>query len=50
MAPTRVFSASRWTAGNLIFPTRIEITPDRAGTFDITCGMSMLHGSLVVED
>lgn len=29
--------------------TEIEFTPDRAGTFDITCGMSMLHGSLVVE-
>ena len=24
-----VFSASRWTAGNLVFPTRIEITPER---------------------
>ena len=24
-----VFAASRWTRGNLIFPVRIEITPDR---------------------
>ncbi|MGD9642401.1 MAG: PH domain-containing protein [Elusimicrobiales bacterium] len=24
-----VFSASRWTAGNFLFPTRIEITHDR---------------------
>lgn len=30
--------------------TAVEITPDRIGTFDITCGMSMLHGTLVVED
>lgn len=29
MSAARVFSASRLTAGNLIFPTRIEITPDR---------------------
>ncbi len=24
-----VFKASRWTAGNFIFPVRIEITPER---------------------
>lgn len=30
--------------------TAIELTPKEAGTFDITCGMSMLHGKLVVED
>lgn len=30
--------------------TAIELTPSQAGTFDITCGMSMLHGKLVVED
>ena len=29
MSVARVFSASRLTSGNLIFPTRIEITPDR---------------------
>jgi len=29
--------------------TSVEITPAKAGTFDITCGMSMLHGTLVVE-
>lgn len=30
--------------------TPVEITPADTGTFDITCGMSMLHGKLVVED
>jgi Cu+-exporting ATPase len=30
--------------------TTVAISPDRAGTFEITCGMSMLHGKLVVED
>ena len=30
--------------------TPVELTPERSGTFDITCGMSMLHGKLVVED
>ena len=30
--------------------TTVEITPTEAGTFDITCGMSMLHGKLLVED
>ena len=29
--------------------TAVTITPEKAGTFDMTCGMSMLHGSLVVE-
>ena len=29
MESARVFTASRLTAGNLIFPTRIEVTPDR---------------------
>lgn len=29
--------------------TVVEITPNDAGTFDMTCGMSMLHGKLVVE-
>ena len=29
--------------------TPVTITPDKAGSFDITCGMSMLHGKLVVE-
>lgn len=29
--------------------TVVEITPKDAGTFDITCGMSMLHGKIVVE-
>jgi plastocyanin domain-containing protein len=30
--------------------TPIQFTPARAGTFDISCGMSMLHAKLVVED
>lgn len=30
--------------------TPVELTPMEPGTFDITCGMSMLHGKLVVED
>lgn len=29
--------------------TVIELTPDQAGTHEFTCGMSMLHGRLVVE-
>jgi plastocyanin domain-containing protein len=30
--------------------TPIEFTPRKAGTFDISCGMSMLHAKLVVEE
>ena len=30
--------------------TSVELTPQETGTFDISCGMSMLHGKLVVED
>lgn len=30
--------------------TAIEITPQKAGTFDFTCGMSMLRGKLTVEE
>lgn len=29
--------------------TTVELTPDRAGSFEFTCGMSMLRGRLVVE-
>ena len=29
--------------------TAVELTPDRVGRFDFTCGMGMLHGTLVVE-
>ena len=29
--------------------TVVEITPHEAGAFDMTCGMSMLHGKLLVE-
>jgi plastocyanin domain-containing protein len=30
--------------------TRIEFTPDRAGTFTFNCGMNMVRGKLIVED
>src|SRR5438093_5592693 len=30
--------------------TAIDLTPAKTGTFDISCGMSMLHAKLVVED
>jgi plastocyanin domain-containing protein len=30
--------------------TPVEFTPDKSGTFDISCGMSMLHAKLVVEE
>lgn len=30
--------------------TTIELTPDQAGSYDFTCGMSMLRGKLTVED
>lgn len=30
--------------------TAVDIVPNEAGTFDITCGMSMLHGKIVVEN
>jgi hypothetical protein len=30
--------------------TVVEITPDKAGTFDFTCGMGMLHGKIVVRE
>ena len=29
--------------------TAVEFTPARAGSFDFTCGMSMLRGRLTVE-
>jgi plastocyanin domain-containing protein len=29
--------------------TTIELTPPTAGTYEFTCGMSMLHGRLVAE-
>lgn len=29
--------------------TSIELTPDRPGSFEFTCGMSMLRGRLVVK-
>jgi plastocyanin domain-containing protein len=30
--------------------TVVEVTPQKAGRYDFTCGMSMLHGALVAED
>jgi Cu+-exporting ATPase len=30
--------------------TAVEFTPEKAGEFPFTCGMSMLHGTLIVED
>lgn len=29
--------------------TTVELRPDRAGSFEFTCGMSMLRGRLIVE-
>jgi plastocyanin domain-containing protein len=29
--------------------TTVELTPDRTGSFEFTCGMSMLRGRLVVQ-
>lgn len=29
--------------------TTVEITPPRAGTYEFTCGMGMLHGRLIAE-
>ena len=29
--------------------TAVELTPKEPGTFEFTCGMSMLHGRLIVE-
>jgi len=30
--------------------TAVEFTPQQAGDYEITCGMSMLHGRLTVEE
>ena len=29
--------------------TAVDLTPNEPGRFEITCGMSMLHGTIVVE-
>ena len=29
--------------------TEVAFTPDKSGTFAFTCGMDMLHGSIIVE-
>jgi plastocyanin domain-containing protein len=65
-APVRLIFDRQETSGcseEVVFPdfgirkflpahkrTSIEITPERAGTYDFTCGMSMLRGKLTVED
>jgi len=30
--------------------TTVELSPEHAGAFDFTCGMNMIHGTLVVEE
>ena len=30
--------------------TAVELTPEKSGTYEFTCGMSMLRGQLIVED
>lgn len=30
--------------------TPVELTPEKAGTFEFTCGMNMMRGRLIVED
>ena len=30
--------------------TKVEFTPDKAGSFQFTCGMNMLRGTIVVEE
>ena len=30
--------------------TVVELTPDHAGRYDFTCGMSMLKGAIIAED
>ena len=30
--------------------TVVDITPPKAGRYEFTCGMSMLHGALLAED
>jgi plastocyanin domain-containing protein len=30
--------------------TAVELTPEKAGTYEFTCGMGMLRGQLTVED
>ncbi|HEX8274984.1 MAG TPA: cupredoxin domain-containing protein [Longimicrobiaceae bacterium] len=30
--------------------TTVELTPERAGSYDFTCGMGMLRGKLIVDE
>ncbi len=30
--------------------TAVELTPERAGSYDFTCGMGMLRGRLIVDE
>ena len=63
--PVRLIFDRRETSGcseEVVFPdfgirkflpaferTAIELTPAEAGAYEFTCGMSMLHGRLIVE-
>ena len=65
-APVRLVFDRQETAGcseEVVFPdfgirrflpahseTAVEFTPEEAGTFEFTCGMSMLRGRLTVVD
>jgi plastocyanin domain-containing protein len=65
-APVRLVFDRKETSGcseEVVFPkfgirrflpahqrTSIEFTPEKAGTFEFTCGMSMLRGRLTVAD
>ncbi len=31
-------------------PIAVKITPNKAGEFEIVCGMNMFHGTLIVEE
>jgi plastocyanin domain-containing protein len=63
--PLRLVFERRETSGcseEIVFPdfgirrflpanekTTVEITPEKVGTYEFTCGMSMLRGRIVVE-
>jgi plastocyanin domain-containing protein len=41
------FGLKRFLPANTATP--IEITPPKAGTYEFTCGMGMLHGRVIAE-
>lgn len=65
-APVRLVFDRQETSGcseEIVFPefgikrflpahqkTAVEFTPEKAGTYEFTCGMSMLRGQLTVEE